>query len=88
MEKEFDTIVLKDEDGEEIEFELVMKFEIEEQEYVILAPIEDEETEAVALRVEKDENGEDIFITIEDDTEFDMVSEAYETLMEENENPN
>lgn len=88
MEKEFDTVVLRDEDGNEIEFELIMKFDIEEQEYVIVAPVEEGDGEAIALKIEKDENNEDIFITIDDEDEFEMVSEAYETLMSENEHLN
>jgi uncharacterized protein YrzB (UPF0473 family) len=88
MENEFSTIVLKDDEGNEIEFELIMKFDIEEDEYVIVAPVDDEDADAVALKIEKDANGEDIFVTIEDEQEFEMVSEAYETLMMENENLN
>lgn len=85
MENEFSTIVFKDDEGNEVEFELIMKFDIEESEYVIVAPVDDEEAEAIALRIEKDSTGEDIFVTIDDDDEFQMVSEAYETLMMENE---
>ena len=88
MENEFSTIVLKDDEGNEIEFELILKFDIEEDEYVIVAHVDDEDADAVALKIEKDANGEDIFVTIEDEQEFEMVSEAYETLMMENENLN
>lgn len=80
MNNDFEKIVLKDEEGNEVEFELVMKFDIETKEYVIVTPVESEEEEAIAFRIDKDENGEDIFTTIEDDEEFKMVTEAYETL--------
>lgn len=80
MENDFNTIVLRDEDNNEVEFELVMKFDIEDKEYVIVTPVEDDEYEAIAFRIDKDENGDDTFVTIEDDEEFRMVTEAYETL--------
>lgn len=80
MEQNDNIIVLKDEDGSEVEFEMIMKFDIEDKEYVILAPISDDETEAVAFRIEKDSNNESLFVTIDDDDEFAMVSEAYEAL--------
>jgi len=88
MENEFSTIVLKDDEGNEIEFGLVMKFDIEDDEYVIVAPVDDEDADAVALRIENDDDGEEIFVTIEDEQEFAMVAEAYETLMMENESLN
>lgn len=80
MENDFNTIVLRDEDNNEVEFELIMKFDIEDKEYVIVTPVENDEYEAIAFRIDKDENGEDAFVTIEDDEEFRMVTEAYETL--------
>jgi uncharacterized protein YrzB (UPF0473 family) len=88
MESDFNTIVLKDENGNEVEFELIMKFDIEDKEYVIVAPVEDEEADAFAFRIDKDENGESLFVTIEDDSEFEMVQEAYETLSLENDRLN
>ncbi|MCY6356774.1 DUF1292 domain-containing protein [Clostridium sp. ZS2-4] len=75
MENDFNTIVLRDEDNNEVEFELIMKFDIEDKKYVIVTPVEDEEYEAIAFRID-----EDTFVTIEDDEEFRMVTEAYETL--------
>lgn len=86
MREEFNTIVLKDEEGKEVEFELVMKFDIEDKEYVIVAAVDGDEEEAIAFRIDKDENGEDIFVTIDDDAEFNMVTEAYETLVMESDN--
>lgn len=88
MNNDFEKIVLKDEEGNEVEFELVMKFDIETKEYVIVTPVESEEEEAIAFKIDKDENGEDIFTTIEDDEEFKIVTEAYETLSLENDRLN
>jgi len=35
------------------------------------------------MRIDKNENGEEIFVTVEDEDEFNIVSEAYETLFSE-----
>lgn len=83
MENNFSTIVLKDEEGKEVEFEVIMKFDIENKEYVIVTLAEGE-VDAIAFRIDKDENGESIFVTVDDDDEFQMVCEAYETLSLEN----
>lgn len=86
MENDLNKILLKDEEGKEVEFELIMKFDIEDKEYIIVVPVEEERSEAVAFRLDKDHNGENIFVTIEDDNEFNMVCEAYETLSIESDN--
>lgn len=83
MENDVSTIVLTDENGEEKEFDVVTKLDIEDKEYVIVVPSDGGEDEAVALRIEKDENGDDILVTIDDDDEFAMVSEAYELIFSE-----
>lgn len=85
MENEFDSIVLKDEDGVENEFDVIAKFDIEEKEYVILAPADGDGEEALAFRMEQGENDEYTFSVIEDDAEFEMVNEAYYTLFQDEE---
>jgi uncharacterized protein YrzB (UPF0473 family) len=81
-ENNIDSITLRDENGNEIEFEVITKLEIEDKEYLIVAP-KDEKLDAVALRIDKDENGEDILSSVDDDDEFNMVSEAYNILFSE-----
>ena len=86
MENDITNITLLDEDGNEIDFQVITKLDIEENEYVIVAPKDDKNnSEAVVLKIDKDEDGNDILYTIEDDKEFDMVSEAYEALFPEGE---
>lgn len=80
MENEFKNITLYDEMGEEMEFQVITKLEIENKEYFIVTPIDSEEGEAVALKVEKDDNGEEVLVTVEDEEEFNIVAEAYEIL--------
>lgn len=83
MDNLFDNITLTDEEGNDVEFEVITKLDIEEDEYFIVAPVEDEEWEAIALKVIKDENGEEFFTTVEDEEEFNIVNDAFETLCAE-----
>lgn len=88
MENDVTSILLNDEDGNEIEFEVITKMDIEDKEYVVVVPKDsDEEStdEAIVLRIDKDEEGNEILVTVEDDDEFAIVSEAYETLFSEDE---
>lgn len=80
MENDVSTIVLTDEEGKEIEFEVLTKLDIEENEYVIVVPMGEDTEEAIALKVEKDDDGNDILVTIDDEEEFALVAEAYEAL--------
>ena len=83
MDNNVETILLNDEEGKEIEFDVLTKLDIEDKEYVIVAPTGEEDIDAIALRVDKDAEGNDILVTIEDDEEFEMISEAYETIFSE-----
>ncbi|GAA0722112.1 DUF1292 domain-containing protein [Clostridium malenominatum] len=85
MENDVSTIVLTDENGEEIEFEVLTKLDIEQNEYVIVVPMGEETDEAIALKVETDEDGNEVLITIDDEEEFALVAEAYETLFSDEE---
>ncbi|OPJ63624.1 DUF1292 domain-containing protein [Clostridium oryzae] len=85
MENDMEKIVLKDEDGEEREFDVVTKLDIEDKEYVIVVPSDGSEEEAIALRIENDENGGYSLITIEDEEEFQIVCDAYNTIFSDDE---
>ncbi|MGL5439458.1 MAG: DUF1292 domain-containing protein [Filifactoraceae bacterium] len=79
-----EVIVLVDEDGNEVEFELVMSLEAQGNQYAILLPVEeleDEEEEAYIFRMEEDEEGEIALSAIEDDEEYEMVVSVYENLV-------
>lgn len=80
MEEELQTITLTDEDGNEEEFDVITKLDIEDKEYFIVVSKDKESDEAIALRIDKDENGMDVLATVDDDDEFAIVSEAFETL--------
>lgn len=84
MKNDLKNIILKDENGQNSEFEVVTKFDIEDNEYVIVIPKDDKKSEeAIALRIDKDLNGNDIFSTVEDDDEFSTVAKVYEELFED-----
>ncbi|RKN80440.1 DUF1292 domain-containing protein [Paenibacillus ginsengarvi] len=85
-------IYIPDEEGNEEEFEVIMKFEIESGEfagnqYMMVVPIEtDEENEdsdeVYAFRYEED--GDDLQLyTIENEKEWDEVEETFNTLVAE-----
>lgn len=83
MDNYVNKITLMDEDGIERKFQVVTKMDIEDKEYVIVVPEDSKDSEAIILKIDKDLHGNDILMTVEDDDEFDMVSEAYETLFSE-----
>lgn len=86
MENDVTNITLLDEEGNEVDFEVITKLDIEGNEYVIVAPKNsDDNFEAIVLKIDKDENDSDILYTVEDEEEFNMVSEAYEALFPEGE---
>lgn len=80
-------IVLVDEDGEEHEFALIDVIEVDKEEYAILQPLEMEEddSDAIILKITKDENGDDILLDIEDDDEWEKVADAWQEMIEEDE---
>jgi uncharacterized protein YrzB (UPF0473 family) len=83
MENFLENITLTDEEGNDVEFEVITKLEIEEAEYFIVSPVDDDNEDAIALKVVKGEDGEEYFATVEDEEEFNMVNDAFETLYDE-----
>ena len=77
-----DVIVLEDEDGNEIEFELGDKLVYEGKEYVVLLPLEEDDNGIVILEFQEggDEEG-DLYLDVEDENVlnavFDMFKEKY-----------
>lgn len=83
MDNNVETIILNDEEGKEIEFDVLTKLDIEDKEYLIVTRTGEDDVDAIALRVDKDAEGNEILVTIEDDEEFEMISEAYEAVFSE-----
>jgi uncharacterized protein YrzB (UPF0473 family) len=87
LQDEPEIIYIPDEEGNEEEFEVIMKFEVEgsDAKYMMVVPVDggsDEADEVYAFRYEED--GEDLKLyTIEDDEEWSMVEETFHTLLSE-----
>jgi len=75
-------IVLLDEMGNEVEFELVMTFGLDDSNYAALISVDDLESE-IFLRFDIDENGETILVPLDSDEEYRDVKEAYEEFKKE-----
>ena len=79
-------VYIPDEDGNDVEFEVIMYFEIEKSHgrYIIATPTFEDTDEAYAFKIYEDDDESDIFVALEDDDEeFSMVLETYERIMHE-----
>jgi len=80
-------IYIPDEEGNEEEFEVIMKFEVDgsDHKYMMVVPLEggEEDTDEVyAFRYE--EEGDELKLyTIDDEEEWNLVEETFNTLLEE-----
>ena len=87
-EERTDIVVLVDEEGNEHDFALVDRFQVDLYEYAILVPVlyleegEDDDTidledEAFIFRIDLDE-GEELLIEVEDELEWNQVAAVWE----------
>jgi uncharacterized protein YrzB (UPF0473 family) len=87
-EERTDIVVLVDEEGNEHDFALVDRFQVDLSEYAILVPVlylEEEigtddidlEDEAYIFRIDLDE-GEEILVEVEDEIEWNQVAAIWE----------
>ncbi|GIP24940.1 UPF0473 protein [Paenibacillus sp. J23TS9] len=87
FEEEPDIIYIPDDEGNEEEFEVIMKFEVDgsDSKYMMVVPLEaadDDSDEVYAFRYEED--GDDLKLyMIEDDEEWQIVEETFNTLVAE-----
>ena len=83
MENEYFT--LTDEDGNDINFEMLGQCELNGNQYFAMIPVEDEEDsekdvlEYVILKVAK-EGDEEFLVTVDDDDELDDVADYFDDL--------
>lgn len=79
---------LTDEDGNEIDFEVIGQHEMNGQHYVALLPADSEENESgdgdveweyIILKLAKD-GDEEILVTVDDDDEFDDIADYFDDL--------
>lgn len=91
--EEFDTIVLTDDEGNDHEFLHLDTLEVEGSTYFVLLPISESENEsededadeAIILKLGKDAEGGEMLLDIEDDEEWEKVADAWENLVESEE---
>ncbi|MPW26306.1 DUF1292 domain-containing protein [Alkalibaculum sp. M08DMB] len=82
MQENENTIILLDEEGNEVELELIITMEKEGTEYALLKNLEDESDDMFAFRIDEDGEG-DILTPIEDDDEIEMIQEMYNEIIKE-----
>ena len=92
MNNEREFFTLTDEDGKEVEFELIGVTEYNGNTYYAMIPADaadkaqEEDNgfcEYVILRAEKEENGEYTLVTVDDDDEFDDVADQFDDMFSE-----
>lgn len=76
-EEEASIISLTDEEGNEVEFELIDSVDYENAEYLILLPPEDEAAEVVILEVEPHADGSETYVTVNDEATLNAVYEIF-----------
>ena len=82
---------LTDEEGNEIDFEVIDKYEKNGETYFAMIPIDAEDItdgdddicEYVILKLEKEENGEEFLVSVDDDDEFDDVADYFDDYLAE-----
>ena len=91
MVEEMNRLTIINEDGQEIECEILFTFDSEEYEknYVVFSPIgeeyvdEDGYPEVHAASYVPNEDGEGVLSSIDDDNEWDMIEEVIASFLEE-----
>ncbi|GAB2672367.1 DUF1292 domain-containing protein [Paenibacillus thermoaerophilus] len=85
--EEPEIIYIPDDEGNEEEFEVIMKFEVDgsDKKYMMVVPVDGPEGEAeevYAFRYEED--GDDLQLyTIDDEEEWKIVEDTFQTLLAE-----
>lgn len=77
MEEQEGIITLTNENGEEVEYELVDSITYENAEYVVLLPVEDGDCEPVILAVELDDDEMENYVTVDDEEILEGVYEIF-----------
>ena len=90
MKEEFggDFITIADEDGNEFDLELLDTIDLDGESYSVFVPadienmdVNDPDYGLIFLR-NREENGEEYFDSIDDDDELNRVYEAYQTILD------
>ena len=78
-----ETIILLDEMGNELKFQVLATFGLDDMDYAALLPADDIEALTYILRIEYDNQGQPILVGIDDEKELEEVIEVYEEIQKE-----
>lgn len=85
QEEETSTLVLTDENGEDITFEYLDCIEYEGNEYLVLIPAEEEANEIVILQIEPVDEENENYLAVENedvlDAVYDIFKERYKDVL-------
>ena len=76
-EEEISILSLTDEEGNEVEFELIDSVDFEGVEYLILLPPEEAASEVVILEVEPHTDGTESYLTVDDERVLNEVFKVF-----------
>ncbi len=83
MEDEQIFVTLELEDGREVEFEVVLIFEVEDKEYAALTPVNAPYDDEYSLfRVQSIGEDEYEILNIEDDEEYEIAEDAFSEILD------
>ena len=88
QEQEEVTVTLTLDDGSQLEDVVLTIFDAGKREYIALLPMDGQETEegeVYLYRYSEDANGNPSLENIEDDEEYEIVAEAFDELLDEQE---
>lgn len=79
---EENTVTLMLDNDEEVECAIISIFEAGERDYIALLPLDSEEGEVYLYRYSESENGEPSLDNIDSDEEYEIVSDAFDELLD------
>ncbi|MBU0997180.1 MAG: DUF1292 domain-containing protein [Firmicutes bacterium] len=87
MENEFETLIVTDEQGNEIECNIIMTFESEEfgKSYVVYQIKDDETGEYFAASYNPEDDDEGNLGQVDSEEEWDLIEEVLESFLEDEE---
>lgn len=77
MEEQEGIITLTNENGEEVEYQLIDSITYENAEYVVLLPVDEEDCEVVILAVEADDDEMENYVAVDDEEILEGVYEIF-----------
>lgn len=82
MNEEKDTVTLLLDGNEEVECAIISIFEAGDKDYIALLPLDSEDGEVYLYRYSESEDGEPSLDNIESDEEYEIVSDAFDELLD------